>query len=289
MWAARHCLSLAAVAGLTLGLGGNLNGERAEAGDVSPRASSIVAVYQVNLGRLNLGNFQVTTTLRGDGYQMRGEGRFSILEGIIYKWIGSTSSAGRVTPEGPAPETYAFSYSDGGRNGEQLRMTFDDGAVRKVSIVPRKRPLPGTIPVTREQLEGVVDPMSGAFLTARSPNPYGDLSVCNQMLPVFDGKARFDLVLKPKKAVMVHNAAPTNYSGPAVICRVKFIPIAGYQPDNPGIRLMTQSDEIEVWLMPVKGTYMYVPYRIVLPTPVGYGTAVVTSIQVAGPRRASLD
>ncbi len=289
MWAARHYLSFAAVAGLTLGLGGNLNGERAQAEDVSPRASSIVAVYQVNLGRLNLGDFRVTTTFRGDGYRMRGEGQFSILEGIIYKWIGSTSSAGRVTPDGPAPKTYAFSYSDGGRNGEQLRMTFDDGAVRQVSISPRKRPLPGTIPVTREQLEGVVDPMSGAFLTARSPNPYGDLNVCNQMLPVFDGKARFDLVLKPKKAVMVHNAAPTNYSGPAVICRVKFIPIAGYQPDNAGIRLMTQSDEIEVWLMPVRGTYMYVPYRIVLPTPVGYGTAVVTSIRVAGPKRASLD
>jgi hypothetical protein len=289
MWAARHYLSFAAVAGLTLGLGGNLNGERAQAEDVSPRASSIVAVYQVNLGRLNLGDFRVTTTFRGDGYRMRGEGQFSILEGIIYKWIGSTSSAGRVTPDGPAPKTYAFSYSDGGRNGEQLRMTFDDGAVRQVSISPRKRPLPGTIPVTREQLEGVVDPMSGAFLTARSPNPYGDLNVCNQMLPVFDGKARFDLVLKPKKAVMVHNAAPTNYSGPAVICRVKFIPIAGYQPDNAGIRLMTQSNEIEVWLMPVRGTHMYVPYRIVLPTPVGYGTAVVTSIRVAGPKRASLD
>jgi len=289
MRAARHCLSLAAVVGLTLGLGGNLSGERAHADDVHPRASSIVAVYQVNLGRLNLGNFRVTTTLRGDGYRMRGEGRFSILEGIIYKWIGSTSSTGRVTPEGPAPATYAFSYSDGGRKSEQLRMTFDDGGVRQVSIVPRKRPIPGTIPVTREQLEGVVDPMSGAFLTARSPNPYGDLSVCNQMLPVFDGRARFDLVLKPKKAVMVHNAAPTNYSGPAVICRVKFIPIAGYQPDDPGIKLMTQSDEIEVWLMPVRGTHMYVPYRIVLPTPVGYGTAVVTSIQVAGPRRASLD
>ena len=95
--------------------------------------------------------------------------------------------------------------------------------------------------------------MSGAFLTARSPNPYGDLSVCNQLLPVFDGKARFDLVLKPKKAVMVHNASPGNYSGPAVICRVKFIPIAGYQPDNPGIKLMRQTDEIEVWLMPRQG------------------------------------
>jgi hypothetical protein len=289
MWAARYCLSFVAVAGLTLGLGGNLDAGHAVAEDVSPKASSIVAVYQVNLGRLNLGNFQVTTTFRGDGYRMRGEGRFSILEGIIYKWIGSTSSTGRVTPEGPAPATYAFSYSDGGRKNEQLRMTFDDGAVRHISIVPHKRPMPGTVPVTKEQLEGVVDPMSGAFLTARSPNPYGDLSVCNQMLPVFDGKARFDLVLKPKKAVMVHNASPSNYSGPAVICRVKFIPISGYQPNNAGIRLMKETNEIEVWLMPVKGTHMYVPYRIVLPTPVGYGTAVVTSIQVAGPKRASLD
>ncbi len=289
MWAARHCLSLAAVAGLTLGLGGNLAGEHAVAEDVGPRASSIVAVYQVNIGRINLGNFQVTTTFNGDGYQMRGEGRFSILEGILYEWRGSTASAGRVTPAGPEPSMYAANYSDGSRGSEQLRVTFDDGAVQHISIVPNKRPIPGTIPVTQEQLEGVLDPLSGAFLTARSPNPYGDLSVCNQMLPVFDGKARFDLVLKPKKAVMVHNATPGNYSGPAVICRVKFIPIAGYQPDNPGIRLMRQTDEIEVWLMPVKGTHMYVPYRIVLPTPVGYGTAVVTSIQVAGPRRASLN
>jgi hypothetical protein len=31
---------------------------------------------------------------------------------------------------------------------------------------------------------------------------------------------------------------------------------------------------------------MYVPYRIVLPTPVGYGSAVVTSIAVDGARRA---
>jgi hypothetical protein len=194
-----------------------------------------------------------------------------------------------VTEEGPEPAMYALTYSDGGKKGERLHMTFGDGAVQRISIVPNRGPLPRTIPVKREQLEGVLDPMSGAFLTARSANPNGDLSVCDQMLPVFDGKARFDLVLKPKKRVMVQNRATTAYSGPAAICRVKFIPIAGYQPDNPGIRLMSQTDEIEVWLMPVRGTQMYVPYRIVLPTPVGYGTAVVTSIQVAGSQRASAD
>jgi Protein of unknown function (DUF3108) len=288
MRAARHCLSLAAVAGLTLGLAPAFQGELARAEAPEASAAQITAVYQVNLGRFNLGDFRVTTTLRGDGYQVRGEGRFTVLEGLVFRWHGVTSSRGRVTDDGPAPATYAFSYSVG-KKGERLQMTFGGGAVQQVSIVPRTPTIPGTIPVRREQLEGVIDPMSGAFLTARSANPNGDLSVCNQLLPVFDGKSRFDLVLKPKKRVMVQNRSRSSYSGPAAVCRVKFIPISGYRPNDPGITHMSQSDEIEVWLMPVRGTDMYVPYRIVLPTPMGYGTAVVTSIQVSGARRASID
>jgi hypothetical protein len=289
MRAAQHCLSFAAVAALTLGLSPAFEGERARAESPTATSARIVAVYQVKVGSFNLGNFQITTTLRGDGYQMRGQGKFSILEGLVYKWQGVTAGDGRVTEAGPEPASYSFSFSDGGKTDERLRMTFDDGNVQQVSVVPRRRPPPRTIPVRQEQLEGVVDPMSGAFLTARSTNPNGDLSVCNQMLPVFDGKSRFDLVLKPKKRVLVQNSSVTAYSGPAAVCQVKFIPISGYQPDNAGIRMMSQSDEIEVWLMPVRRTQMYVPYRIVVPTPVGYGTAVATSIKVAGWQRASID
>ena len=288
MHRARHCLSLAAVAALTCGLGGNLPAGNAYAEDTRPAASRITAVYRVDLGSFNLGNFRLTTTFRGDDYEMRGEGRFSILEGLIYEWRGVTASSGRVTSAGPEPATYAFSYSDSGKQSERLRMTFGGRAVTGVSIIPNKR-IPRTIPVTKEQLEGVVDPMSGAFLSAQSENPNGDLNVCNQTLPVFDGRQRFDLVLRPKRAVTVKRTTPTGYGGPAVVCEVKFIPIAGYQPDNPGIKLMSQSNEIEVWLIPVRGTHMYVPYRIVLPTPVGYGSALVTSIQVAGARRASAE
>lgn len=289
MQAVRHCLSLAAVAVLTSGLGGTFPGEDAYAEANRGAATRIVAVYRVDLGSFNLGNFRLTTDFRGNAYEMRGEGRFTILEGLIYEWHGTTAGSGRVTRAGPEPAMYALSYTNGGTKGEKLRMTFGGGAVRQISIYPSKRPSPRTIPVTKEQLEGVLDPMSGAFLSAQSSNPNGDLKVCKQTLPVFDGKQRFDLVLTPKRAVTVQKTKHTSYAGPAVICRVKFIPIAGYQPDNPGIRLMSKSDEIEVWLIPVKGTNMYVPYRIVLPTPVGYGTALVTSIQVGGARRASID
>ncbi len=288
MQRARHCLSLAAVAALTCGLGGNLPADTAFAeGDLSG-LSRIVAVYRVDIGNFNLGDFKLTTTIRGEDYQMRGEGRFTVLQGLIYEWRGVTASSGRVTDTGPEPAMYAFNFSDSGKAAERLRITFDGRAVTDVSISPKDRPLPRTIPVTKEQLEGVLDPMSGAFLSARSDNPNGDLSVCDHTLPVFDGRQRYDLVITPKRIVTVKRTTPTGYGGPAVICRVKFVPIAGYQPDNPGIRLMQQSNEIEVWLIPVRGTQMYVPYRIVLPTPVGYGSAIVTSIQV-GTRRASAE
>jgi hypothetical protein len=288
MQRARHCLSLAAVAALTCGLGGNLPVKPALAEDGFSTPSKIVAVYRVDLGSFNLGNFKLTTTFRGEDYQMRGEGRFTVLQGLIYEWRGVTASSGRVTSMGPEPAMYAFNYADSAKMGERLRMRFDGRAVTDVSIIPRNRPLPHTIPVTKEQLEGVLDPMSGVFLTAKSENSNGDLSVCNKTLPVFDGRQRYDLVVTPKRVVSVKRTTRAGYGGPAVICGVKFIPIAGHQPDNPAIRLMQQSNEIEVWLVPVRGTFMYVPYRIVLPTPVGYGTAVVTSIQV-GTRRASAE
>ena len=136
MQRARHCLSLAAVAALTCGLGGNLPADTAYAENSLSAASRIVAVYRVDLAGFNLGEFRLTTTIRGDDYEMRGEGRFTILQGLIYEWRGVTASSGRVTSAGPEPAMYALSYSDSGKTGEQLRMTFDGGAVTDVSIVP---------------------------------------------------------------------------------------------------------------------------------------------------------
>ena len=288
MQQARRCLSLFAVAALTCGLSGNppIGAAHAENGFLAP--SRISAVYRVMLGSLNLGDFRLTATFHGENYEMRGEGRFSVLLGLIYEWRGVTAGKGRVTSTGPEPAMYSFSYSDSAKMGERLRLTFSDGNVTGVSIIPNRQ-IPNTIPVTQEQLEDVLDPLSGAFLTAKSDNPNGDPNVCNHTLPVFDGRQRFDLVVTPKRSVHVRRTTATGYGGPAVICKVKFIPIAGYHPDNPAVRLMAQTNEIEAWLVPLRGTNMYVPYRIVLPTLAGYGTAEVTSLLVLGPRRASAE
>jgi hypothetical protein len=217
--------------------------------------------------------------LRGPDYQMRGEGHFSLLGGLIYNWRGSTAGSGKVTNSGPEPAVYALSYVDGGESG-QLRMSFGGGGVTQVSTLPEKKPIPRAIPITKEQLTGVLDPMSAAFLRARSDDPNGDSKVCDQTIPVFDGEWRFDLLLSSKRRVRLQKETSRGYSGYAAVCRVKFVPISGYQPEDPNIKLMSQSDAIEVWLVSLPGTAMYVPYRIVLPTDAGLASATATSFQV---------
>lgn len=289
MVSARHFLSLAAVAVLSCGLGGAPSGDSAFAESSLGSANRITAVYRVDLAGFNLGDFRLTTQFRGTDYEMRGEGRFSVLSGLVFDWRGTTASKGRFNGTGPEPAMYSLNFQ-GGDKSQQLRMTFDGGAVTQISRVPKKRPNPHVIPITKEQLEGVLDPMTAAFLYARSDNPNGDPKVCDQTIPVFDGEARFNLILKPKRTVKLQKNSSTGYSGFAAVCRVKFIPISGYRPDNPGIKLMTETNEIEVWLVSLPGTGMYVPHRIVLPTLIGFGYATSTSFQIQrGAKRASLD
>jgi hypothetical protein len=64
---------------------------------------------------------------------------------------------------------------------------------------------------------------------------------------------------------------------------VKFIAISGFRPDNRAIKYMSsQSAAIEVWLVPLPSTKLYLPYRISVPTAYGSGSsAEMLSFQVA--------
>jgi hypothetical protein len=156
-----------------------------------------------------------------------------------------------------------------------------------VSTQPPNQPSLHVVPVTKEQLQGVLDPVTAMFLYVRSDNPNGDLKVCDHTVPVFDGVQRYDLVLKPKRTVRLQKNASTAYSGFAAVCRVKFIPISGHRMDDPDIRLMSQSNEIEVWLVSLPKSAMYVPYRIVLPTIGGYASATSSFLKIQTDAKAT--
>ena len=244
----------------------------------------LVVNYRIDLDNFNLGSFRFTTQLSGSDYRVRGDGHFSILGGLLYDLRTTTAGSGKVTSTGPEPTTYVLSYA-AGRDSGQLRMSFDAGTVTALSLVPQQIRDPREIPVRKEQLVGALDPIAAAFFRARSDDPNGDLKVCDQTVPVFDGGWRYDLVLSPKRKVTLQRKGSTGYSNSAVVCRVEFKPIAGYTPDDPNIKVMSHTDAIEVWLVSVPGTDMYVPYHLLLPTDSGLLSVTSTSLRIG--RRTS--
>jgi hypothetical protein len=94
-------------------------------------------------------------------------------------------------------------------------------------------------------------------------------------------------VLSPKRKVALQRKGSTAYSSYAVVCRVEFKPISGYAPDDPNIKVMSHTDAIEVWLVSVPGTDMYVPYHLLLPTDSGLLSVTSTSLHLVGNGRAN--
>src|SRR5262245_21136128 len=237
--------------------------------DAGRATTRVTANYGVYWAGLHFGDVRLVIAVRNADYEMKGDGKSSVMGGLIYEWSGGTTSAGKLGKSGPQPSLYTLSYSGGDKHGN-VRISFSGGAVSDVSTLPQKRHNPKNIPVTTEQLHGVLDPMTGAFLRLRPNLSEGDLRICDETIPVFDGKLRFNVVLEPKRQARVEGKNPESYSGLAAVCGVKFVPISGFRPDNRAIRYMSShSDAIEAWLVPVSDTSLFVPYRISIPTAFG--------------------
>ena len=82
---------------------------------------------------------------------------------------------------------------------------------------------------------------------------------CGRKAAVFDGRMRFDLHSEFKRMETVK--AEKGYQGPVVVCAVYFTPISGYNPERYAIRYLTGLRDAEVWLAPISGTRVLVPYR----------------------------
>lgn len=247
-----------------------------------PAEAGLKATYRVDLAAFNLGEFHVNADFNGSRYEMRAKGRFSLLKGMLYRASGKTMSKGEWSRGAPQPAKFTLSYENG-KKKEQRELHFAAGAVRDVSIVPKKKRNPlRRAPVTQEQLEHVLDPLTAAFLSAHSNKPPGDLAVCDQTVPVFDGTQRFDIVLKPKRSDSVDRDAPPALAGPVAVCRVKYVPIGGYKLNHAGVKFVSENEDIEVWLTPVPQTSLYIPYRVVMPTAWGTGSITLTDIEMSG-------
>ena len=242
--------------------------------------TQVVASYQVAFNGMDVGRFEFQSSITGSSYTLTGNAELSALLGA-FSWKGATRSFGTIAGETPRPQSYLFDFAGTGKSGS-LKMSFAENAVRNVVTVPASQPLDGAVPLTIAHLKGALDPLTAVIAMAR-----GGASPCARRVPVFDGKQRFDLVLSYKGQEGVREAQPSGQPGVAIVCRVRYVPIAGHR-NSDETRAMAESTGIEIAFRPVPTAGIFIPHRIAIPT--GAGTATLTSarITIVTARRAQI-
>ena len=244
-------------------------------------AASLTAEYAISLAGLTIGTADLSANL-GDTYKMDIRARLTGLVGAVTGGSGGASAGGILNGNRPLPASYAVT-SRSSSDQRTVRVGMARGNVVAVEIVPPIEEKEDRVPVRDVHKRGVLDPVSALVMPSFGRGDPLDPSVCNRTLPVFDGAARFDVVLSYAETRQVEKAG---YAGPVVVCNARYVPVAGHRPGRPGTKFMEENRDLSVWLAPVEGTRILMPLRISVRTMMGMSVIEATRWTAEGSGKA---
>ena len=243
------------------------------------------ARYTVTLSGLPIGQGAWVIDIGDDHFTASASGATAGLLRVFASGQGQSAASGSISGGQLVPSSYASRIVTGDKSDE-VRMVISAGGVKELAANPPTVASPDRVPVTDAHRRGVSDPMTASLI--RVPGS-GDTSVpqaCQRTLSIFDGRMRYDLQLAFKRFERVRSER--GYQGVAVVCAVRFSPIAGHVPERYAIKYLVQLRDIELWLAPIAGTRVMVPYRVTVPTPLGLGVMQATQfISMPQPSKAT--
>jgi hypothetical protein len=264
-------LALPAIAlGLALGSGG------------PARAEAVRVDYGISLGGFPLGTADVSSTLEANRYSLQIQARLTGLAGALTGGKGAANAAGALGGGRPMPSSFAVT-SRSGSDQRTVRMGLAGGNVAAVDITPPVDEKPDRVPVKEAHKRGVVDPVSAVIMPALARGDLMSPENCNRTIPVFDGAARFDVVLTFADTRTVEKPG---YSGPVLVCNARYVPIAGHRTERPSTKFMQENRDMDVWLAPVPEARVLMPLRISVRTMIGTSVIEASRIVVDSSERA---
>jgi len=240
-----------------------------DAGSQNARAQGrLDATYGVTLSGVPIGKGSWSIDISDDQFTATASGGTSGLLRVFASGQGNSAAHGGVSGGQPIASTYSSSIVSDNRS-DQVRILFSGGAVKDYLADPPTIPSPDRVPLTEAHRKGVLDPMTASLIRVSGNGDTFVPEACQRTLPVFDGRMRYDLQLVFKRLDKVKSER--GYQGTVVVCAVYFSPIAGHVPERSTIKYLAAQRDMEVWLAPIAGTRLMVPYRASVPTPIGMG------------------
>jgi len=232
------------------------------------------AQYEASLAGIPVGKGAWNVEIGDDSYAGSSVGGTSGLLKTIANGSGAGEAQGRIVNGVLVPTNYKASTTTS-KKSETIHITLANGNVKEFGIDPEPPVDADRVPVTEAHKKGVLDPMTASLLRVPGTGEVVSPEACRGSASVFDGRLRYDLKLDFKRMETVKS--DRGYHGPVVVCAIYFIPIAGYIPDRPVIKYLAGARNIEIAFAPIAGTRILVPYRMVIPTPLG--TAMLEATQ----------
>ncbi|MFZ4120764.1 MAG: DUF3108 domain-containing protein [Caulobacterales bacterium] len=206
-------------------------------------------VYTIRARGVAAGDFALNLAITPTTYQgtmrQRATGlvRLAVENSLDY----DGSARGAITATAIRPATYTH---QGGRRGRVVTVTYTANDVVTEANPPMNM---GNPPATRQQKLGSTDQISSFVHMMVAP---GEADPCARTIRVFDGRARFDLVMRPNGT---QNMRQRVFRGEARRCTVSYRAIAGLTDAPPTGENMT-------FLFGRLANGLWAPLRIEWPT-----------------------
>ena len=258
----------------------------ADAGSGLARAQGkLDATYAVTLSGIPIGYGSWTIDVEEDQFTASASGATSGLLRVFASGQGNSMARGTVSGGTLIPSTYASSIVADKRSDE-VRVLFSGGNLKDFLADPPTVPSPDRVPLTDALRKNVSDPITASLIRVPGTGDTFAPEACQHTLPIFDGRMRYDLHLAFKRLDKVK--AEKGYQGTVVVCSVYFSPLAGHIPERAAIKYLVAQRDMEIWLAPLAGTRLMVPYRASVPTPIGLGVMQATQfVSIPQPARST--
>jgi hypothetical protein len=240
--------------------------------------TNVKARYEITIAGFRVGIAGLEGAFSESAYQAGVSVKLSGIAKMMAAGTGAVETEGRFLNGKAQPESYKLVLNAGDKN-ENIAISFAGNAVRSLSAEPNRPASTGTIPVTTSHKTNVLDPLSSGIFTSQQDSAEFGTDACVKNFPVFDGRQRYDMKFSYDRKESIR---AIGYRGDAIICKARYVPISGHVAGRSDIEWLKNNQNMEVWLVPVKGTKSFIPARMKIDTQMGMAVIEPVKLDLGG-------
>lgn len=246
---------------------------------VAAEGATLTASYVIAIHGLTIGRADVKSRFNGKGYAAAINGATYGVSRLVSDAHAVLAGSGRIVGTSVLPASYNLETSESGFE-THVHMGMSGGSIVNLQAIPLLQDVPDRVPLLPFHKQNVLDPV-GAFVVALDkPGEMDGPKACGRNVKVFDGWQRFDIRLSYKETKPV-TGGNGSYAGDVLVCSARYVPVAGHRTSRQSVQYMADNKRLEIWLAPITGTNLFVPYYILIGTEVGDLTIRARSFVVA--------